>query len=114
MRLRFLRSQLLGEHSARITASLAIACRLAPLLGLDAWATPMISISFVYIDNRSLADPFGDAGLSLHSEIIATDTGGPLALTGAGAGAAARSDNPGFPFSQPYALFLNPLVHVTE
>jgi hypothetical protein len=78
-------------------------------------ATPLISRSFVYVDNRSSADPFGSAGLSLHVEVIATDTEGPTALGVSPAGAAVLSStNPSFPFTLPVLLALNPLVIVPE
>jgi hypothetical protein len=78
-------------------------------------ATPVISRSFVYVDNRSAADPFGTAGLTLHLEIIATDTEGPTALGSSPAAAAVlSSSNPSFPFTLPVLLGQNAMVVVPE
>ncbi len=68
---------------------------------------PTITHDFAFIDNRPTDDLFGFTGLILNLDLIATDTGGSDALTGAGSSHTAFSNNPSFPFTNPSNMNIN-------
>jgi hypothetical protein len=89
-----------------VTVCVALAS-LLPILPIPAHATPTITKDFAFIDNRSTNDIFNYTGLILNLDVIATDTGGSSALTGAGSSHTAYANNPSFLFTNPSDLNLN-------
>jgi hypothetical protein len=70
--------------------------------------TVTITKDWAFVDNRPSNDLFGYTGVILNLDVIATDTGGSSALTGAGSSHTVYANNPSFPFApNPSNMSLN-------
>jgi hypothetical protein len=87
------------------------------ILPIPTYAVPTITKDFAFIDSRPSDDLFGFTGLILNLDLIATDTGGSSALTGAGSSQTVSASNSSFPFTNPSDMSLNavfPIINGAE